>query len=366
MLVGGMVDTLGFSPSMAGYVVAAEMSAFALCSLLLFARIHMFNRRMVAAIGGLTFIGANLVSIFADSFVLLCMARAVAGIGSSLAIAVYYTTVAAMRKPEQVFAFVQATSISYSGLFLLIAPWILSNWGLPGAFIFLAVSASCAMAVVKWIPRRRVEVAGVGGPKNQMSAKMLFANLTAVLTLLCFMVMYVGHGAIWPYQERLGVLHGFDQESIGKALGFSMLIWGVLGSGLSMIQGLKLKSLLPLVLSFLLSILAAILLIVGKSYGVYSAASALVAFSWFYGLPYLKGIMAAIDRDGRVLVAGGVMFPIGLALGPMLAASVVNHGGVVSVAWLGVFCYCLCLALIIVPAAKVDGYLRSKASDTVP
>lgn len=362
MVVGGMIDTLGFSPSLAGYVIAAEMSAFAICSLLLFSRIHMFNRRIVAVIGGLTFIGANLASIFVESFFLMCTARALAGIGASLAMAVYWTTVAAMEKPERIFAFVQATAISYSGLFLFISPWILSNWGLPGAFMFLAASGLCAMIVVKWVPTRRVLTAASGEKSKPMSTRMLFVNSTAVLTLLCFLAMYVGHGAIWPFQERLGVFHGFDKDSIGKALGSSMLIWGVLGSGISMVQGLKFKNLFPLIVSFSLSILAALLLIFGTSYVLYSMASALVAFSWFYGLPYLKGIMAAIDREGRVLVAAGVVFPIGLALGPVMAASVVQHGGVVSVAWLGVFCYVVCLALIIVPAARVDGHLARKAS----
>ena len=366
MFVGGMIDTLGLSPALAGYVVASEMTAFAICSLLLFSRIHLFNRRAVAIIGGVLFVGANIISMFVDSFLPMCTARAIAGVGASLSMAVYLTTVAAMEKPERVFAFVQATAIGYSGVFLLIAPWILSNWGLKGAFIFLTASGLCAMTAISWIPKRRIKITETSFEQGAASAKILFANLTAIFTLLCFLIMYIGHGAIWPFQERLGVMHGFDKESIGKALGTSMLIWGVLGSGISMIQGLRFRNLLPLTASFALSILAAVILIFGTSYILYSVASALVAFSWFYGLPYLKGIMAAIDRDGRVLVAAGVVFPIGLALGPVMAANVIQHGGVISVAWLGVICYTLCLVLIIIPAVRVDREIAKLKPNTNP
>jgi predicted MFS family arabinose efflux permease len=194
----------------------------------------------------------------------------------------------------------------------------------------------------------------MGKKSESISTKELLVNSTAVLVLLCFLTMYMGHGAIWPYQERMGVFHGFDKNAIGQALGTSMLVWGVLGSGISIIQGLKFKNSMPLILSFVMSIVAAVMLIYGTTYSAYVVASSLVAFSWFYGLPYLKGIMAAIDRDGRVLVAGGVVFPIGLALGPTMAASVVQYSGVVGVAWLGAFCYLICLILIVGPAAKVD------------
>jgi hypothetical protein len=167
-------------------------------------------------------------------------------------------------------------------------------------------------------------------------------------------MMYVGHGAIWPYQERLGVAHGFSKTQIGNALGYSMLIWGVLGSGIALIQGTRFRNTLPLTLSFAVSIMAAGMLAYGTSYLTYSIASSLVAFSWFYGLPYLKGIMATLDKEGRILIAAGVVFPIGSAIGPILAATAVKHSDITGVAWVGALCYLACLALVIRPALKAD------------
>jgi predicted MFS family arabinose efflux permease len=354
MLVGGMIDNLHLSPSQAGYVVATEMATFALCSLLLSTYIHRIDRRLLAYIAVSVFVIANGLSIHATDMVTMCALRAMAGAAESMSMAAYWTTVAAMARPATIFAFVQATAIAYSGTFLLISPWILENFGLPGAFMFLMASGMCAALVIPWVPRWKSDASPSSRNIKFVPTRDLFKQSAAVLTLLCFMMMYIGHGAIWPYQERLGVAHGFSKEQIGNALGYSMLIWGVLGSVVALVQGTRFKNTVPLLFSFALSIVAAAMLAYGTTYLAYFIASALVAFSWFYGLPYLKGIMASLDTEGRILVAAGVVFPVGSAIGPILAATAVEKVDVTGVAWLGAFCYVICLTLIVRPARMAD------------
>jgi hypothetical protein len=165
------------------------------------------------------------------------------------------------------------------------------------------------------------------------------------------LLLYTGHGAIWAYQERIGVAAGLNEHAVGKWLGLSMLVWGVGGSLLARFMSLSIGRMWPQAISLGTSCLAALFLVYGSSPAAFASSCGLIAFSWFYGLPYQMGLLAARDPKGRAALAGVMMSTGGMALGPAMAALLL----VGRVHWpIGVFagiCYLLALA-IAVPAAR--------------
>jgi hypothetical protein len=92
-------------------------------------------------------------------------------------------------------------------------------------------------------------------------------------------------------------------------------------------------------------------LVFGSAPATFAACCGLIAFSWFYGLPYQMGLLAARDPRGRAALAGVMMSTGGMALGPAAAALFLVQG----THWrIGVFsgiCYLAALAIAI-PAAR--------------
>jgi hypothetical protein len=69
--------------------------------------------------------------------------------------------------------------------------------------------------------------------------------------------------------------------------------------------------------------------------------------------------MASFDRHGRVVVYAVAMQMLGLAIGPGLAASVIEEGVYVNVNWLGGLLFVTAAALILPPVLTQARRARS-------
>jgi predicted MFS family arabinose efflux permease len=172
-----------------------------------------------------------------------------------------------------------------------------------------------------------------------------------MLLLAMMLLLYSGHGAIWAYQERIGVAAGLDEHAVGKWLGLSMLIWGVGGSLLARFMSMSIGRMWPQVISLGASCLAVLLLVYGSTPAAFAISCGLIAFSWFYGLPYQMGLLAARDPKGRAALAGVMMSTGGMALGPAIAALLLVRGAHWPIGVFAGICYLLALA-IAVPSAR--------------
>jgi predicted MFS family arabinose efflux permease len=288
-------------------------------------------------------------------FEYMLLAQFVVGLGSSMVFSVYLTIGASEERPEHLFAIVNAVSIAYSGVFLPVAPGILALGQLPGIFITLAVIAASASLLVQWLPtvpgRQATET-----PPPLAPARLLL-NWRVVSVLLMMLLLYTGHGAVWAYQERIGVGVGMDVHRVGQWLGASMLFWGVLGSVLASRLGMRIGAIWPQVLSLGVSLIAAFLLVAGDTPALFACASGLIALSWFYGLPYQMGLLAQYDRGGRLNLMGCMMTTGGAALGPALSAVLVGWKGHWTVGVLAGLCYMVGLVLVLPPSLE-----RSRAT----
>jgi predicted MFS family arabinose efflux permease len=347
MVVGALVDLLHFSEREAGFVAGAELLGFSLGSLALLAFVHRVNRRTLALVGVAIVVGVDIVACMVKTFPLMLVLRFMAGVGSATAYAVFPTLAAASSRPERVFGIVNATSIAYAGVFVWLAPKLLQLWRLPGIFLTMAALALIVSPTIGWTPAYASEQSA----QNAMAASGARAkwklNPNIVMLLGVIFVLYIGHGGIWAYQERIGVAAGLAREQVGSLLGSSMLIWGVAGSLLATWAGLAIGRIWPQVISLSASILAAALLVLGTSLLAYGVACALIAFSWFYGLPYQTGLLALVDPKGRANIGGVLVSTLGSALGPTLAALLLGVGGHTAIGLLAGFCYLVCLLLVL-------------------
>lgn len=352
MVVGALVDLLNFSERQAGFIASAELAGFSLAGLALLTFVHKANRRVLALAGVALVVCSDLGACTVGTFPAMLIMRSLAGMGSAMAYSIFPMLASASTRPESVFGIINASSIAYAGAFVWLAPKLLALWHLPGIFLAMAVLALVVCPTIFWVPAHG-QPAAPCGPAAALPARpgsRFHPNI--VILLLVTLCLYVGHGGIWAYQERIGMAAGLPREKVGALLGSSMLIWGVAGSLLATWLGLAIGRIWPQVLSFGVSVAAAVMLVVGGSPTVYGVACALIALSWFYGLPYLSGWLAMLDPNGRANIACMLVSTAGSALGPGFAAVLVgSRSGYASIAAMAGTCYLICLGLVLVNAA---------------
>jgi len=346
MVVGAMVDLLGLTERQAGIVASVELAGLTLGILAMIPVMSSAPRTALALFAVAAITGANLLTCFVSSFTWLLPTRFLSGIGAAAAFCLYLNMASSDHQPEHVFAIVNAISITYSGILTLLAPYLLHAGGLPGLLLTLCLMTLLALLTIPWVIRY--------GPQSSRPIPISrFTGLPSrvMLLLAMMLLLYAGHGAIWAYQERIGVAAGLDEHAVGKWLGLSMLIWGVGGSLLARLMSMSIGRMWPQVISLGASCMAVLFLVYGSTPAAFAISCGLIAFSWFYGLPYQMGLLAARDPKGRAALAGVMMSTGGMALGPAIAALLL----VGRAHWpIGVFagiCYLLALA-IAVPSAR--------------
>ncbi|MBS0420619.1 MAG: hypothetical protein JSR66_23120 [Proteobacteria bacterium] len=356
MVVGGLVDYLHFSQREAGLVASAELTGFSLAGMALLTFVHRVDRRVLAYVGIAIVVTADLIACAVKTFPLMFAVRMLAGAGSAIAYAIFPVLAASSSRPERVFGLVNATSIGYAGAFVWVAPKLMELGQLPGIFLSMGAIALLVSPTILWTPASLPAAAG-REPVGRL-------NISVVLLLAATLCLYVGHGGIWAYQERIGIAAGIPKQRIGSLLGSSMLIWGVAGSLLATWLGLAWGRVRPQILALVLSVFAAILLVVGADPLTYGLACALIAFSWFFGLPYLSGWLAALDPQGRANIACVLVSTLGSALGPALAAALLGgQSGYAAIAVVAGACYLSCLVLVIIVAIASQAAAVTSSSD---
>ena len=346
MVVGAMVDRLGLTERQAGILASLELAGLTIGILALMGVMGRVPRPTLAVLAVATIVAANVLTCTVSGFAWLLPMRILSGFGAAAAFCVYLSMAAATPVPERVFAVVNAISIAYSGILTLLAARILQLGGLTGMLLTLALITTLALLTV---PLTRETARAPAAPRSRLQ---LAAIPQPVLVLLAMMLLlYTGHGAIWAFQERIGVAAGLSEHAVGKWIGVSMLVWGVGGSLLARMLGMCIGRIWPQVLSLGASCVAVLFLVFGSTPLAFATSCGLIALSWFYGLPYQMGLLAARDAKGRAALAGVMMSTAGMAIGPGVSALLLlGHAH-----WpIGVFagiCYLLALA-IAVPAAR--------------
>jgi predicted MFS family arabinose efflux permease len=346
MVVGAMVDLLGLTERQAGIIASVELVGLTLGILAMIPVMSSAPRTALALFAVTAIAGANLLTCFVSSFTWLLPTRFLSGIGAAAAFCLYLNMASSDEQPEHVFAIVNAISITYSGILTLLAPYLLHAGGLPGLLLTLCLMTLLALLTIPWVLRY--------GPQSSRPTPLSgFTSLPSrvMLLLAMMLLLYSGHGAIWAYQERIGVAAGLDEHAVGKWLGLSMLIWGVGGSLLARFMSMSIGRMWPQVISLGASCLAVLLLVYGSTPAAFAISCGLIAFSWFYGLPYQMGLLAARDPKGRAALAGVMMSTGGMALGPAIAALLLVRGAHWPIGVFAGICYLLALA-IAVPSAR--------------
>jgi MFS family permease len=101
---------------------------------------------------------------------------------------------------------------------------------------------------------------------------------------------------------------------------------GIPGALTIIVVGKRFGTIGPLTVGIGIAILGLGILITRGEFAWYVMAGICIGFSWAFCLPFIQALMASLDPNGSALAAGASAASIGVAVGPGLAASVVEVG----------------------------------------
>jgi hypothetical protein len=147
------------------------------------------------------------------------------------------------------------------------------------------------------------------------------------LVLMAFAGMFLysaGEQALWNFAYNLPIEAGVDPTIAAQILGITVFM-GLGGGAVAALLGVRLGRILPIVVGCLLSVSGRWLYIGSDTSATLLMGSLLWGLGFYFVSPYQIGLVAAVDRKGRVAVAFAGVSNFGYAVGPGLAGRIIQY-----------------------------------------
>lgn len=338
--VQGLVEYLGLTETQAGYVASAEIFGIALTTIALIYLTNRFDWRMISIISLVIAAAGNLLSINQTDPQSLGALRFITGMGSGGVISITFTMAGLTEKTDRNFGAIVFWVLIYGALGLLVMPTIYHGVGMNGLLILLAVFNFSGLVFVGALPRSAGHIDAPGQAARPYSALLTW------LTATSYFVYCIGIGVVWAYLFLVGVEAGIGEQTVASWLTVSQFL-GAAGAFLTVVLQKKFGRFIPLNLAIIAGAGAIGLLLRPIDVVIYAVAVCGFNFLWNVAMPYFLAVLADLDFSGKMVMIGVAMQMTGFALGPAIAAWLLQFGGypTVNTAAIAFWLFSVCLAL---------------------
>jgi predicted MFS family arabinose efflux permease len=337
-MIGTLADESTLGETLAGWSASLNFFGGAVAALLMALRMHRLDLRRVAVLAFAAAALGDLTSAFsADQATLFLPARLFAGIGAGAAYTVVVAAFARLPDVDRGYGLFVTLQFIVSGIGLYILPVYSPALGVEGMFLSIAALEIAAIGLTRHLPGRAVDSPAFTGLRTERHVLLAGATL---LGAFGFAVYEAANTAQFTYLERLGVSLALSDHQVGLALLIASLA-GIPGAFTIVLLGSRFGRMAPLSAGVGLGLCGLLMLVTSASFGGYLLGASLIGFSWAFCLPYIQGLLAALDPHGSAVAAGSASSTIGGSIGPGVAALALGSGSYTRVLGLS-----MCLLLI--------------------
>lgn len=311
VLVGAYAGPGGFDLTAAGLLVSIELTAMLTGNAALLGPLRGMPVRRIAASGlGLIILG-NALYIGADGFMASAACRVIAGLGEGCTI-VFAGQLAQRSTADRDFAIYTATILVAGALNLELAPALLERFGVAGLLGLLAVYATGALLLLRWLPD------GLHAPRAAAAEPRSAIRLDALLLVL---VLYIGLASLWTLVGQFGLAAGLAAGEVSQVIGRAFLLAGLAGAALApaLARQFGNQRVVAATVGGMATAGAVLALYPGSF--TFILATAGFIFAWFTCFPNVMGLLAKLDPAGGLAVSGMLVQTLGFAISPALSAS---------------------------------------------
>ena len=321
-LVIGMLSDLEFSEAQAGKISSAQLAGIGVGSFINLWLVNVRSWRWIARFGICCLLIADLASMIASEFTLFLLARFSAGVATGITVCICTYVVGKTDSPDRNFGLFFATQV-LSGILanLLFPGWVVKN-GIEVVFIsFLVLELIALACLVSNIPNVSTHKVKDDSPHTTNSRGAWVLCALQLLTIAFFLPLLSN---ILTYIAPIGIAAGLSEQQAGGAVSIG-LVAGMTGSFVAAGLGTRIGRLVPIAGAMALLFTSVAILYTGFDYYLYVLALMLYLFSWYMIYPYLLGMLAEIDSDGRPMILVNAVGGLGSATGPLSVAIFLNN-----------------------------------------
>jgi predicted MFS family arabinose efflux permease len=357
-MISGLMEGLTLSERDAGLVASVELLALAATAIAIVPILQRVTYRRICLMAAGLAVIAQCASIFSTSLAEVTVMRALSGVGAGALYAVSLSVVAARSaNPDRVYSYFQLVWALGSIALFTVGGQLTTAFAQRGIFALMLGLTLAIAPMLMLIPASQAKTgAGTGAaiPANRASP------ILGIMTLLAIGLCLLGSGAIYAFVGPLGERAGLDTNAVGYVLTVATLC-GLVGAGAATALNLKWGRMIPLSAVFAGYALVVAVLCLAHNAVVYVTTVIAFVVIYYFSMPYLFGLAAALDRTGRWAAAAGSAFLLGCAAAPLFAGTMIEGAG-----YTGLAVACVAILLVGWGLATVVCQRLSRGSGAVP
>lgn len=320
-LVGGLIETFGFSKFAMGAWNMAETLSYAAAMFLVAPRARTMDARLLGLIASLLVIAAQAGSALTGNYVLLLLGRIGTGLGFGLMNSAVNLAAGRTDQPARWISL----GISFQTvLYALVAiglPKLGELHGVAGMFMALSGLALLLGALAMLLP---------GGTSQADDRTVLPANQPigreGRLILVAMGLFSFGSLAIWPFIEQTAKAIGIPATQFGIYQSLAVLASAVGNAVLAAVIA-RLSRSWPLVAALGACGACCVLLTTVTSEVAFAAAFVAFMVAWFLTYPLLLRLAYALDDSGRLAVLTTGTWLLSTSFGSLAAGTIAQLFG---------------------------------------
>lgn len=338
--IQGLVAYSGFDEQQAGLIASYEMFGIATTTILMSFISNRVDWQKVLYVCLIMCAVGNLASIGQTDFMLLSLTRFVIGLGSGGLLSLGFTMAGLTSNPDRNFGLIVVWLLIYGAFGMLLMPSAYELVGMNGLYVFFALFCASGLLIVNSLPH--------SGDVVNLSKQIIdYSNAIKISSLSGLLIYNIAIGIVWAYLFLVGLEAGMGEQDVANAITVSQF-FGIGGALVPVLLQAKIGRILPLGIG-IIGGAGFISLIIGDI-GSTRFWLGVCGFNllWNLTVPFLFSVLADYDIRGRIVTFGVSMQFLGLALGPFIAAMLLEAGGFDLVNIVGVTLFVLA-ALMMLP-----------------
>ena len=319
LVIGGVVVGLNLSAQQAGYVASAEFIVLSITAMLMAPVLPRFSYRTLCYYAACLAVAAHAASALVSELTLMLVLRSIAGIGEGCVYAISLAAVASHSvNPDKVYGYFQVAWAILSVALFSIGGYLTDMYAHRGIFWLLAFVTTILLFFLRNLPSNKTEVSEKKSADNSAAS-----SLMGIVTLTGIFIYLAAGAAVYTFAAQLGVRAGLTTTQVGYVLTLGSAV-GLIGAGLATWLNIRKGRFIPITTFSIWYALTNIVLCFNTDATIYIVAIMSSFISFYFAIPYLFGLAAALDKQGRWAAAAGSAYLLGFAVGPVYGGNMIE------------------------------------------
>ncbi len=317
-IIDALANKIGFTPNQAGQIMAMNgyggllglASAIFIVGRLPWQKsITMFLVFMIAL---------DIFTPAISKYYQFMVGRFLSGMFGGLAMGIMFAVIAQLSKPDRAYGLLLFLQFSIGALVVYLIPSLENAISPYVTFYIMAVVATLGLACQKCLPVK-LDVLQPTGSKGKIGV-----NRGSVMLFVVIFIYQLAASAIWAYAGQIGHQINLSAQTISNIIALTG-VSGLIGALAPILKNSPRHYISWVSIGIILSGISPLLINYAPNMTNYAAGLLILFLPWPAVIAYLLATVARQDPSGRLSTIAGLISIVGLASGPMLAASLIRH-----------------------------------------